>query len=34
MSMFSYIRMVLWSFLGIRRRAGAQSESARIKPGP
>lgn len=33
MSMLSYVRMVLWSFFGIRRRAGADEELARSKPG-
>lgn len=27
-----YIRMVLWSFLGIRRRAAADDELASVKP--
>jgi len=27
-----YIRMVLWSFLGIRRRAGADEEIASVSP--
>ena len=29
-----YIRMVLWSFFGIRRRAGADEEFAGVKPVP
>lgn len=33
MSVLSYVRMVLWSFFGIRRRAGADDELARIRPG-
>lgn len=32
MSMLSYLRMVLWSFLGIRRRANADAELARVTP--
>jgi len=28
-----YVRMVLWSFIGIRRRAGANDEFARVRPG-
>lgn len=27
-----YVRMVLWSFIGIRRRAGANDEFAQVKP--
>jgi hypothetical protein len=27
-----YVRMVLWSFLGIRRRAGADEEIASVSP--
>jgi hypothetical protein len=27
-----YVRMVLWSFLGIRRRAGADEEIATVSP--
>ncbi|HEY1130378.1 MAG TPA: DUF2970 domain-containing protein [Roseateles sp.] len=33
MSLLSYARMILWSFFGIRRRAGADQELARVKPG-
>jgi hypothetical protein len=33
MSMLSYVRMILWSFFGIRRRAGADDELAKVKPG-
>lgn len=33
MSMLSYVRTVLWSFFGIRRRACADEELSRIKPG-
>jgi len=29
-----YVRMVLWSFIGIRRRAGADEELARLRPVP
>lgn len=32
MSLLSYVRMVLWSFFGIRRRAGADEELARVHP--
>ena len=28
----SYVRMVLWSFFGIRRRAAAGAELAKVKP--
>ena len=31
MNVLRYIRMVLWSFLGIRRRAGADEELARVR---
>lgn len=31
---FRYIRMVLWSFFGIRRRAGASEELAQARPVP
>jgi len=34
MQVLRYIRMVLWSFLGIRRRAGADAELARVRPVP
>ncbi|HSI60121.1 MAG TPA: DUF2970 domain-containing protein [Ideonella sp.] len=34
MNTLRYIRMVLWSFFGIRRRAGADAELARVKPVP
>jgi hypothetical protein len=27
-----YVRMVLWSFFGIRRSAGANEELAQVKP--
>ncbi|WP_293502042.1 DUF2970 domain-containing protein [Roseateles sp.] len=27
------MRMILWSFFGIRKRAGADDELARVKPG-
>jgi Protein of unknown function (DUF2970) len=33
MPMLIYVRMVLWSFFGIRRRVSADDELARIKPG-
>ena len=33
MPVLSYVRMILWSFFGIRRRAGADDELARVKPG-
>jgi type IV secretory pathway TrbD component len=33
MSVLSYVRMVLWGFFGIRRRAGADEETARMRPG-
>lgn len=33
MSLLSYVRMILWSFFGIRQRAGASDELARVKPG-
>jgi hypothetical protein len=33
MSVSSYVRMILWSFFGIRRRGGADEELARAKPG-
>lgn len=33
MSVLSYVRMILWGFFGIRRRAGANDEQARVKPG-
>ncbi|MBV8035254.1 MAG: DUF2970 domain-containing protein [Pelomonas sp.] len=33
MSVLSYVRMILWSFFGIRKRAGADDELARVKPG-
>ena len=29
-----YIRMVLWSFFGIRRRAGADDELSKVRPVP
>jgi hypothetical protein len=32
MDTLSYARMVLWSFFGIRRRAAAGEEFARVKP--
>ena len=32
MGTLSYIRMVLWSFFGIRRRAAAGEELAKVKP--
>lgn len=32
MSPFAYIKMVLWSFFGIRRRAAATEEMATVKP--
>lgn len=28
----SYVRAVLWSFFGIRRRAGAEAEIGRLSP--
>lgn len=28
-----YVRMVLWSFIGIRRRSGATDEFAQVRPG-
>jgi hypothetical protein len=34
MNIFRYIRMVLWSFLGIRRRAGADEELSTARPVP
>lgn len=34
MGALRYVRMVLWSFLGIRRRAGADEELARARPVP
>ncbi|MFT7772964.1 MAG: DUF2970 domain-containing protein [Roseateles sp.] len=33
MPVLSYVRMILWSFFGIRRRAGADEEQARVNPG-
>ncbi|MGA0610499.1 DUF2970 domain-containing protein [Caldimonas sp. KR1-144] len=27
-----YVRMVLWSFIGIRRRSGAVDEFAQVRP--
>ncbi len=32
MKLLGMIRMVLWSFFGIRRRAGAEEELARMRP--
>ncbi len=32
MGTLSYIQMVLWSFFGIRRRAAAGEELAKVKP--
>lgn len=32
MSFVHYLRMVLWSFFGIRRRAGADAEFQRVRP--
>ena len=32
MGALSYVRMVLWSFFGIRRRAAAGDELAQAKP--
>ena len=34
MGALRYVRMVLWSFFGIRRRAGADEELARVRPVP
>ena len=32
MGTLGYVRMVLWSFFGIRRRAAAGDELAKVKP--
>jgi hypothetical protein len=32
MGTLGYIRMVLWSFFGIRRRAAADEELGKVKP--
>lgn len=34
MNLLRYVRMVLWSFFGIRRRAGADEEFGSVKPIP
>ena len=34
MGSLQYVRMVLWSFFGIRRRARADAELGRVKPLP
>nr|WP_297353038.1 DUF2970 domain-containing protein [uncultured Caldimonas sp.] len=33
MKPLAYVRMVLWSFFGVRQRAGAGEELAQAKPG-
>lgn len=32
MEIVQYVRMALWSFLGIRRRAAATEELSKVKP--
>jgi len=34
MGVASYVRMVLWSFFGVRRRAAADRELPTVKPVP